>query len=393
MNINFSKEDLAFKDEVKNWLDNEYPSHVKEKTDKGITISKEDLIDFHKALSKKGWMGYNWPTEYGGTGWSASKLYIFNKELGLAGCPPILPFGVGMVGPVIYTFGNNEQKDRFLPDILNFNTWWCQGYSEPGSGSDLASLKTKAVLRNDLDEDYYVVNGSKTWTTLAQNADWIFCLVRTDNSGIKQEGISFLLIDMKSPGIEVKPIITIDGDHEVNSVFFTDVKVPAKNLIGEEGKGWTYAKFLLAHERFGIAGVGASMRSLNRLKDIISQLDNEDLQRKVNQLEIDLSAIEITELRLLSALENGGHPGAESSILKIKGTEMQQALSELFVEASGEYALMYPGPHGYENNYKPAGPDYAAEGLSAFLNMRKTSIYGGSNEIQKNILSKFVLGV
>jgi len=393
MNINFSKEDLAFKDEVKNWLDNEYPSHVKEKTDKGITISKEDLIDFHKALSKKGWMGYNWPTEYGGTGWSASKLYIFNKELGLAGCPPILPFGVGMVGPVIYTFGNDEQKDRFLPDILNFNTWWCQGYSEPGSGSDLASLKTKAVLRNDLDEDYYVVNGSKTWTTLAQNADWIFCLVRTDNSGIKQEGISFLLIDMKSPGIEVKPIITIDGDHEVNSVFFTDVKVPAKNLIGEEGKGWTYAKFLLAHERFGIAGVGASMRSLNRLKDIISQLDNEDLQRKVNQLEIDLSAIEITELRLLSALENGGHPGAESSILKIKGTEMQQALSELFVEASGEYALMYPGPHGYENNYKPAGPDYAAEGLSAFLNMRKTSIYGGSNEIQKNILSKFVLGV
>ena len=393
MNINFSKEDLAFQDEVKDWLDNEYPSHVKEKTDKGITISKEDLIDFHKALSKKGWMGYNWPTEYGGTGWSASKLYIFNKELGLAGCPPILPFGVGMVGPVIYTFGNDEQKDRFLPDILNFNTWWCQGYSEPGSGSDLASLKTKAVLRNDLDEDYYVVNGSKTWTTLAQNADWIFCLVRTDNSGIKQEGISFLLIDMKSPGIEVKPIITIDGDHEVNSVFFTDVKVPTKNLIGEEGKGWTYAKFLLAHERFGIAGVGASMRSLNRLKDIISQLDNEDLQRKVNQLEIDLSAIEITELRLLSALENGGHPGAESSILKIKGTEMQQALSELFVEASGEYALMYPGPHGYENNYKPAGPDYAAEGLSAFLNMRKTSIYGGSNEIQKNILSKFVLGV
>ena len=393
MNINFSDEDLAFRDEVREWLSNDYPQHVREKTEKGITISKEDLIDFHKALSKKGWMGYNWPVEFGGTGWSASKLYIFIKELGLAGCPPILPFGVGMVGPVIYTFGNDEQKERFLPDILEFNTWWCQGYSEPGSGSDLASLKTKAVLRNDLDEDYYVVNGSKTWTTLAQNADWIFCLVRTDNSGIKQEGISFLLIDMKSPGIEVKPIITIDGDHEVNSVFFTDVKVPAKNLIGEEGKGWTYAKFLLAHERFGIAGVGASMRSLNRLKEIISKLDNDDLQRKANELEVALSAIEITELRLLSALENGGHPGAESSILKIKGTEMQQALSELFVEASGEYALMYPGPHGYENNDKPAGPDFAAEGLSAFLNMRKTSIYGGSNEIQKNILSKFVLGV
>ena len=298
-----------------------------------------------------------------------------------------------MVGPVIYTFGNDEQKQRFLPDILEFNTWWCQGYSEPGSGSDLASLKTKAVRRNDLDEDYYIVNGSKTWTTLAQNADWIFCLVRTDNSGIKQEGISFLLIDMKSPGIEVKPIITIDGDHEVNSVFFTDVKVPADNLIGEEGKGWTYAKFLLAHERFGIAAVGSSMRQLEKLKEIVKEIDSADLQRKVNELEVSLSALEITELRLLSELENGGHPGAESSILKIKGTEMQQNLSQLFVEAAGEYALMYPGPNGFESNAKPAGPDYAAHGLSAFLNLRKTSIYGGSNEIQKNILSKFVLGV
>ena len=393
MDINFSKEDIAFRDEVRDWLANDYPKHVKEKTDSGITISKQDLVDFHKALSKTGWMGYNWPTEYGGTGWSASKLYIFNKELGLAGCPPILPFGVGMVGPVIYTFGNDEQKETFLPDILNFNTWWCQGYSEPGSGSDLASLKTKAVKRNDLDEEYYVVNGAKTWTTLAQNADWIFCLVRTDSSGIKQEGISFLLIDMKSPGIEVKPIITIDGDHEVNTVFFSDVKVPAKNLIGEEGKGWTYAKFLLAHERFGIAAVGSSMRELDRLKKIVNDIDNDDLRKKVGELEVSLSALEITELRLLSELENGGHPGAESSILKIKGTEMQQKISELFVEASGEYALMYPGPHGYGSNDKPAGPDYAANGLSAFLNLRKTSIYGGSNEIQKNILSKFVLGV
>ena len=393
MDINFSKEDIAFRDEVRDWLANDYPKHVKEKTDSGITISKQDLVDFHKALSKKGWMGYNWPTEYGGTGWSASKLYIFNKELGFAGCPPILPFGVGMVGPVIYTFGNDEQKETFLPDILNFNTWWCQGYSEPGSGSDLASLKTKAVKRNDLDEEYYVVNGAKTWTTLAQNADWIFCLVRTDSSGIKQEGISFLLIDMKSPGIEVKPIITIDGDHEVNTVFFSDVKVPAKNLIGEEGKGWTYAKFLLAHERFGIAAVGSSMRELDRLKKIVNDIDNDDLRKKVGELEVSLSALEITELRLLSELENGGHPGAESSILKIKGTEMQQKISELFVEASGEYALMYPGPHGYGSNDKPAGPDYAANGLSAFLNLRKTSIYGGSNEIQKNILSKFVLGV
>ena len=390
MDINFTKEDIAFRDEIRDWLNNGgYPKHVKEKTDKGITISKQDQIDFHKALGEKGWMGYNWPEEHGGTGWSATQLYIFNKEFGLAGCPPLLAFGVSMVAPVIWTFGNDEQKAKYLPDILNFNTWWCQGYSEPGSGSDLASLKTKAVLEND----HYIVNGSKTWTTLAQHADWIFCLVRTDNSGIKQEGISFLLIDMNTPGIEVKPIITIDGEHEVNSVFFTDVKVPVENLIGEEGKGWTYAKFLLAHERFGIASVGASLRQLNKLKKIVSELDNPELDKKICELEVSLSALEITELRLLSALENGGHPGAESSILKIKGTEMQQNISQLYVEAAGEYAIMYPGPHGYSSNDKPAGPDYAANSLSAFLNLRKTSIYGGSNEIQKNIISKFVLGV
>ena len=333
MDINFTKEDIAFRDEVRDWLNNGgYPKHIKEKTDKGITISKQDQIDFHKALAEKGWMGYNWPVEHGGTGWSATQLYIFNKEFGLAGCPPLLAFGVSMVAPVIWTFGNDEQKAKYLPDILNFNTWWCQGYSEPGSGSDLASLKTKAVLEND----HYIVNGSKTWTTLAQHADWIFCLVRTDNSGIKQEGISFLLIDMNTPGIEVKPIITIDGEHEVNSVFFTDVKVPVENLIGEEGKGWTYAKFLLAHERFGIASVGASMRQLNKLKKIVSELDNPELDKKIRELEVSLSALEITELRLLSALENGGHPGAESSILKIKGTEMQQNICLLYTSDAAD---------------------------------------------------------
>ena len=334
-------------------------------------------------------MGYNWPVEHGGTGWTATQLYLFNKEFGMAGCPPLLAFGVSMVAPVIWTFGNEEQKKRFLPDILDFNTWWCQGYSEPGSGSDLASLKTKAVR----DGDHYIINGSKTWTTLAQNADWIFLLVRTDSSGKKQEGISFLLVDMKTPGIEVKPIITIDGDHEVNSVFFTDVKVPVENLVGEEGKGWTYAKFLLAHERFGIAAVGASMRGLNHLKEVVSELDNPDLDKKVAEMEIAISALEMTELRLLSDLENGGHPGAESSILKIKGTEIQQGLTELFVEAAGEYALMYPGAGGYGSNDKPSGPEHAAVSLERFLNFRKTSIYGGSNEIQKNIISKFVLGV
>ena len=389
MDINFSKEDLQFRDEVREWVANDYPKHVKYKQDNGEPLNREDMVDYHKAIAAKGWMGYNWPVEHGGTGWSSTQLYIYNQEFGKAGCPPLLAFGVSMVAPVIYTFGNDEQKQRFLPDILNFDTWWCQGYSEPGSGSDLASLKTKAVR----DGDNYIINGAKTWTTLAQSADWIFVLVRTDSSGIKQQGISFILVDMKTPGIEVKPIITIDGEHEVNSVFFTDVVVPAENLVGEEGKGWTYAKFLLAHERFGIAAVGASMRQLSRLKEVVSKLDNQDLDKKVAEIEISISALELTELRLLSALENGGHPGAESSILKIKGTEIQQGLTEIFVEAAGEYALMYPGPHGYGSNDKPSGPQHAAESLSSFLNMRKTSIYGGSNEIQKNIISKFVLGV
>ena len=389
MDINFSKEDLQFRDEVREWVANDYPKHVKYKQDNGEPLNREDMVDYHKAIAAKGWMGYNWPVEHGGTGWSSTQLYIYNQEFGKAGCPPLLAFGVSMVAPVIYTFGNDEQKQRFLPDILNFDTWWCQGYSEPGSGSDLASLKTKAVR----DGDNYIINGAKTWTTLAQSADWIFVLVRTDSSGIKQQGISFILVDMKTPGIEVKPIITIDGEHEVNSVFFTDVVVPAENLVGEEGKGWTYAKFLLAHERFGIAAVGASMRQLSRLKEVVSKLDNQDLDKKVAEIEISISALELTELRLLSALENGGHPGAESSILKIKGTEIQQGLTEIFVEAAGEYALMYPGPHGYGSNDKPSGPEFAAESLSSFLNMRKTSIYGGSNEIQKNIIAKAILGV
>ena len=389
MEISFTEKDLEFRDEIRSWIENEYPKHIKEKQEKGESLTKEEVTEFHKALAAKGWMGYNWPTEYGGTGWTSSQIYIFQKEFGLAGCPNILPFGVAMVGPVIYTFGNEEQKKRFLPDILSFDTWWCQGYSEAGSGSDLASLKTKAVREGD----DYIVNGSKTWTTLAQHADWIFNLVRTETTEKRQEGISFLLIDMNTPGVEVEPIITIDGAHEVNAVFFTDVKVPVENLIGEEGKGWTYAKFLLAHERFGIAVVGASIRQLNKLKQLVSELDSPDLERKVKELEINLSALEMLELRLLSDLENGSHPGAESSILKIRGTEIQQRLTELFVEASGEYALIYPGPHGHLDSSKPSGPNHAAKSLSKFLNFRKTTIYGGSNEIQKNIISKMILGL
>ncbi len=391
MDINFSDADNQFRQEVKDYLENKYPKHVKEKQNNGEQLTKQDMIDYHKSLYEQGWAGYNWPVEYGGTGWSPTQIYIFQEELGYANTPTILPFGLNMVGPVIYTFGNEEQKKKFLPDILEFNTWWCQGYSEPGSGSDLASLKTKAVR----DGDHYVVNGSKTWTTLAQNADWIFCLVRTETTQKKQEGISFLLIDMKSEGIEVKPIITIDGDHEVNSVFFTDVKVPAENLIGEEGKGWTYAKFLLAHERFGIAGVPNQKYSLKLLKERTKDFADDDLKKKIADYEIELSALEFTELRTLAALANGGHPGAESSIIKIKGTELQQRLTEMYVEAAGQYILPYEGPEGFNSNNTPASnvSDFSSQAVSRYLNFRKTSIYGGSNEIQKNIIAKAILGV
>ena len=376
---------------VKDYLENKYPKHVKEKQNNGEQLTKQDMIDYHKSLYEQGWAGYNWPVEYGGTGWSPTQIYIFQEELGYANTPTILPFGLNMVGPVIYTFGNEEQKKKFLPDILEFNTWWCQGYSEPGSGSDLASLKTKAVR----DGDHYIVNGSKTWTTLAQNADWIFCLVRTETTQKKQEGISFLLIDMKTEGIEVKPIITIDGDHEVNSVFFTDVKVPAENLIGEEGKGWTYAKFLLAHERFGIAGVPNQKYSLKLLKERTKDFADDDLKKKIADYEIELSALEFTELRTLAALANGGHPGAESSIIKIKGTELQQRLTEMYVEAAGQYILPYEGPEGFNSNNTPTSnvSDFSSQAVSRYLNFRKTSIYGGSNEIQKNIIAKAILGV
>ena len=391
MDINFSDADNQFRQEVKDYLENKYPKHVKEKQNNGEQLTKQDMIDYHKSLYEQGWAGYNWPVEYGGTGWSPTQIYIFQEELGYANTPTILPFGLNMVGPVIYTFGNEEQKKKFLPDILEFNTWWCQGYSEPGSGSDLASLKTKAVR----DGDHYIVNGSKTWTTLAQNADWIFCLVRTETTQKKQEGISFLLIDMKTEGIEVKPIITIDGDHEVNSVFFTDVKVPAENLIGEEGKGWTYAKFLLAHERFGIAGVPNQKYSLKLLKERTKDFADDDLKKKIADYEIELSALEFTELRTLAALANGGHPGAESSIIKIKGTELQQRLTEIYVEAAGQYILPYEGPEGFNSNNTPASnvSDFSSQAVSRYLNFRKTSIYGGSNEIQKNIIAKAILGV
>ena len=341
----------------------------------------------------------SFPQEWGGTGWSSVKRYIFQDEMQQAPAPEPLAFGVSMVGPVIIAFGNEAQKNRYLPRIANLDDWWCQGFSEPGSGSDLASLKTSAKR----DGNHYIVNGQKTWTTLAQYADWIFCLVRTDPAAKKQEGISFLLIDMKTPGITVRPIQTIDGGHEVNEVFFDDVRVPAENLVGQENKGWDYAKFLLSNERTGIARIGISKARLRRLKELaaLEQIDgvplieDEAFRRKVAAIEVELKALEMTQLRVVAAARRGGNgrPDPASSILKIKGSELQQAITELLLEVVGPYALPEPraGDEGW--NEPPVGPEWAETLAPNYFNMRKVSIYGGTNEIQKNIIAKAILGL
>ena len=396
MDLTFSKEDLDFQAEVRDFLTSEYPLGIKEKQDKRLPLEKEDIISWQKILASRGWFAINWPKEHGGAGLTPTQIYILQNELAGANTPVLIPFGVNMCGPVVYTFGTEEQKKKFLPGILNSNTWWCQGYSEPGSGSDLASLQTKAECRGDT----YLVNGTKTWTTLAQHADWIFCLVRTETTDIKQEGISFLLIDMKSQGVEVKPIITIDGAHEVNMVYFDNVEVPTTNLIGEEGQGWNIAKFLLMHERTGIAGIAALKRELKRLKEISSDLivgeasllDDANFRNKIEAAEIELTATEFTELRTLSQISSGGAPGPESSILKIKGTELQQSISELFIEMLGYYAHPFLTEAELGSNAS-IGPDYAGSAMPHYLNFRKVSIYGGSNEIQRNVISKAILGL
>ncbi|MBX3446715.1 MAG: acyl-CoA dehydrogenase family protein [Parvibaculaceae bacterium] len=395
MDMRFSPDELAFRDEVREFIANNYPQELRGA--RRGEMSKEDILKWHRILYKKGWVVPHWPVEYGGTGWTITQRYIWNEENARAETTPLLPFGLSMVGPVIYTFGNEEQKKRFLPGILSGDDWWCQGYSEPGSGSDLASLRTKAVREGD----HYIVNGSKTWTTLAQHADWMFCLVRTDPEAKQQEGISFLLIDMKTPGITVRPIITMDGSHEVNEVFLEDVKVPAENLIGEENKGWTYAKFLLGNERSGIAGVARSKKAIERLKKLATAelvdgtplMKTDEFSRKVAEVEIDLSALEVTELRTLAAESKGRGPGPEASILKIKGTEIQQRITELAVEAVGNYALVQAPRLEVTGNEFVPGPEGSQGVAQDYFNMRKTSIYGGSNEIQHNIIAKMVLGL
>ncbi len=398
MNLEFTPEEIAFRAEVRAFIEENYPPELKGMGARE-DLSREDFLRWHKILGKKGWSAPAWPVEYGGTGWTATQRYIWSEENARLDTVMPLPFSVSMVGPVIYTFGSETQKKQHLPGILSGDVWWCQGYSEPGAGSDLASVKTTAVR----DGDHYVINGQKTWTTLAQHADWGFFLCRTDPNAAKpQEGISFILVDMRTPGIEVRPIITIDGGHEVNETWLTDVRVPVENLVGEENKGWTYAKFLLAHERSGIAGVARSKRGVEKLRQIASTevldgtplIADDEFARKVSQLEIDLTALEFTELRTLAGEAAGKGPGPESSILKIKGTEIQQRLTELTLEAVGSYGHPYyrSFPEDGSNEF-PIGPDYAGHAAPAYFNMRKTSIYGGSNEIQRNIIAKMILGL
>ncbi len=400
MNLEFTREELAFRDDVRAKLEASYPAEIRRKQDTGVELSKDDYVRWQKALYELGWIAPNYPEQFGGPGWTPVQKYIFEAERARLNTPMVIPFGVSMVGPVIYTFGNREQQERFLPDILQSNVWWCQGYSEPGAGSDLASLKTEAVL----DGNEYVVNGTKVWTTLAQHADWIFLLARTQTDvARRQEGISFLLCDMNTPGVTVRPIITIEGGHEVNEVHFENVRIPAENLVGEEGKGWTYGKVLLQHERTNIAGVATSKYRLNRLRERASRsirggiplIEEATFRRKLAQTEIELKALEITDLRTLATVAAGKAPGPESSILKIRGTELQQAIDELYVEAAGYYALPYL-PEQYEVDFpieQRIGEDAETNSALRYFNFRKASIYGGSNEIQKNIIAKHVLGL
>lgn len=396
MDLTLSAREREFQAEVRAFIADNLPADIKRKVEGGLRLVKDDMVRWQKLLGARGWMAPHWPEKYGGTGWSPVERYLFEEELALGGCPRVAPFGINMVGPVIIEFGSEAHKRRFLPRILSSDDWWCQGYSEPEAGSDLAALKTRA----EADGDDYLVNGVKTWTTFAHYADWIFCLVRTDPKAKKQEGISFLLIDMRADGIGIRPIRTFDGGDEINEVSFTDVWVPKDNLIGREGQGWTIAKFLLGYERTGIAGVARSKKQMQRLRTIASRemcggrplIENPRFRDKVAAVEIELMALEYTNLRIVSAENAGQAPGPESSLLKFRGTEIQQAITELLLEAVGYYALPYaPDALADGWNESPIGPEYAAPLAPHYFNWRKASIYAGTNEIQKNIIAKMIL--
>ena len=398
MDLQFTTEELAFRDEVRGFLKDKLPEDLSHKVKNGLQLSKQDMERWHAILNERGWLANHWPEQHGGPGWSAVQKFIYEHECALAGTPRIVPFGLSMLGPVLIKYGNEAQKAHWLPRILNGADWWCQGYSEPGSGSDLASVKTSAVR----DGDHYIVNGQKTWTTLGQHANMIFCLVRTNREAKAQQGISFLLVDMNSPGVEVRPIITLDGEHEVNEVFFTDVKVPVENLVGEENKGWTYAKYLLTYERTNIAGVGFSVAGLEKLKAVAGRMlrNGKPLTQdplfaaRLAKVEIDLENMKTTNLRVIAAVAGGGVPGAESSMLKIRGTEIRQEILSLVRRAMGPYAAPFIEEALQAGYDQPAiGDAAAATAAAAYFNYRKLSIFGGSNEIQKNIISKMILGL
>ena len=384
MDIELSAQDLAFRDEAREFLD----GHAYKN---GEDYNAWRMGWFEAARNKGGWDVPKWPVEFGGPGWTPTQHYIWENETATRALPWDMPFGIGMLAPILMAYGSKEQQERFLPDIRARKVNWCQGYSEPGAGSDLAGLKTKAEL--SADGSHYLVNGTKIWTTMAHIADWIFCLTRTDDSGKKQEGITFLLFPMKHKGIEVRPIITLGGAHSVNTVHITDVEVPVENRIGEEGKGWTYAKGLLQHERTGLAGISRSLVALDKLKDQAKTvkrgnatlLEDPSFRAHVAELEIDLLAAEFTELRSLASASAGAAPGPESSILKLKGTEIQQRIQKLTVQAGGIYSAAW-GP-------KPAGPSFAKTGMSGYLASRAYTIYGGASEVQKDVIAKNVLGL
>jgi alkylation response protein AidB-like acyl-CoA dehydrogenase len=392
MDLAFTPEEQQFREDVRGWVRDNLPQDIAHKVHNALRLSREDMQRWAKILGRKGWLGYGWPKEFGGPGWNAVQKHLFEEECALAGAPRIVPFGPVMVAPVIMAFGSPEQQKRFLPGIASGEVWWSQGYSEPGSGSDLASLKTRAERKGDK----YIVNGQKTWTTLAQYGDWIFCLVRTSTEGKPQTGISFLLIDMKSPGVTVRPIIMLDNEHEVNEVFFDNVEVPAENLIGEENKGWTYAKHLLSHERTNIADVNRAKRELERLKRIAKAegvYDDSRFRDEIAKLEVDVVALEMMVLRVLSLEKSGKNPLDIAGLLKIKGSEIQQRYTELMMLAAGPYAVPYiheAMEAGWQGEY--VGAAHCAPLASNYFNYRKTTIYGGSNEVQRNIVAQTVLG-
>ena len=403
MDLKYTAEEESFRAEVRAFLAAELPADISSKMLTGRRMHKDDTVRWQKILHRRGWGAGMWPKRFGGAGWNVVQQHLFEEEGAAAGAPAQLPFALRMVAPVLMTFANPAQQEYFLPRIMSGEDWWCQGYSEPGAGSDLASLRTSAVRRGD----NYIVNGQKTWNTLGQYADWIFCLVRTSNDGRPQQGISFLLIDMKTPGVTVRPIIMLDGEHEINDIFFDNVSVPVQNLVGEENKGWTYAKFLLTHERTSNAGVGNCKRALRRLKHIAKTqraagrplLEDVRFRDRIAKVELELMALEITNLRVLSATASEDRPpGPESSLLKIRGSEIIQSIAELQMHALGHDALPYVregleldwmGEPLLAEHYESYAPPLTGE----YFNQRKTSIYAGSNEIQKNIISKLILGL